>query len=68
MDFRKTFDRIPVEFDKNRPRYREEVFRELASVCKLGLDKKVLEIGPGTGQARPGHRARCENRVRLYGR
>lgn len=51
MDFRKTFDQIPEDFDKYRPRYREEVFQELASVCKLGPDKKVLEIGPGTGQA-----------------
>lgn len=51
MDFRKTFDRIPEEFDKYRPRYREEVFQELAVVCGLNPDKKVLEIGPGTGQA-----------------
>ena len=51
MDFRKTFDRIPEQFDKYRPRYREEVFQELTKVCGLGQDKKVLEIGPGTGQA-----------------
>lgn len=51
MDFRKTFDQIPEEFDKYRPRYREEVFLELMSLCKLDSDKKVLEIGPGTGQA-----------------
>ena len=51
MDFRKTYDRIPENFEKYRPRYREEVFQELASVCGLGPEKKVLEIGPGTGQA-----------------
>lgn len=51
MDFRKTFDRIPENFEKYRPRYREEVFQELAAVCGLGPEKKVLEIGPGTGQA-----------------
>lgn len=39
MDFRKTFDRIPEDFDKYRPRYREEVFQELTSVCKLDLFK-----------------------------
>lgn len=50
-DFCKTFDRIPEDFDKYRSRYREEVFQELASICKLGSDKKVLEIGHGTGQA-----------------
>lgn len=51
MDFRKTFDKIPEQFDKYRPRYREELFQELTEVCGLGPDKKVLEIGPGTGQA-----------------
>ncbi|MBD5081981.1 MAG: class I SAM-dependent methyltransferase [Ruminococcaceae bacterium] len=51
MDFRKTFDKIPEDFDKYRPRYQEEVFREIITLCELGSDKKVLEIGPGTGQA-----------------
>lgn len=51
MDFRKTFDQIPETFDKYRPRYREELFHELTVTCGLKPDKKVLEIGPGTGQA-----------------
>ncbi len=51
MDFRKTFDRIPEEFDKNRPRYCKELFDKLSLVCHLDYNKKVLEIGPGTGQA-----------------
>ena len=51
MDFRKTFDRIPERFDKYRPRYCKELFQELEMVCGLKLGKKVLEIGPGTGQA-----------------
>lgn len=51
MDFRKTFDTIPESFDKYRPRYRRELFDELAAVCGLGPGKKALEIGPGTGQA-----------------
>lgn len=51
MDFRKTFDRIPEAFDKYRPRYCSELFHELTSLCALAPDKKVLEIGPGTGQA-----------------
>lgn len=51
MDFRKTFDRIPESFDKYRPRYCEEVFLELTARCNLDSEKKVLEIGPGTGQA-----------------
>ena len=51
MDFRKTFDKIPEDFDKYRPRYCDELFEELAKRCELGPNKKVLEIGPGTGQA-----------------
>ncbi len=51
MDFRKTFDRIPEQFDQYRPRYCPELFAELAKVCGLGAGKTVLEIGPGTGQA-----------------
>lgn len=51
MDFRKTFDQIPETFDKYRPRYCEELFQELTASCGLNPDKKVLEIGPGTGQA-----------------
>lgn len=51
MDFRKTFDQIPENFDKYRPRYCENLFQELETVCGLNSKKKVLEIGPGTGQA-----------------
>lgn len=51
MDFRKTFDTIPDDFDKYRPRYCKELFDELCSFCDLDSKKKVLEIGPGTGQA-----------------
>ena len=51
MDFRKTFDLIPERFDQYRPRYCPELFQELTSACRLAPDKRVLEIGPGTGQA-----------------
>lgn len=51
MDFRKTFDKIPEEFDEFRPRYRKELFQEISELCKLDYQKNVLEIGPGTGQA-----------------
>ena len=51
MDFRKTFDKIPEEFEMYRPRYCKELFDKLCSVCCLDSGKTVLEIGPGTGQA-----------------
>ncbi len=51
MEFRLIFDTIPEEFDRWRPRYCPEAFAALAEYAELGPDKRVLEIGPGTGQA-----------------
>ncbi|MEY8354754.1 class I SAM-dependent methyltransferase [Lachnospiraceae bacterium 54-53] len=51
MDFRKTFDTIPVPFDKWRPRYCDELFAHIIDYAKIDAGKSVLEIGPGTGQA-----------------
>ena len=51
MEFRKIFDTIPEQFDQFRPRYSPELFEYLINCTKLGPEKKVLEIGPGTGQA-----------------
>ena len=51
MEFRKIFDTIPEEFDKFRPRYSPELFQYLIDYAGIGPEKKVLEIGPGTGQA-----------------
>ena len=51
MEFRKIFDTIPEQFDKFRPRYSQELFDSLIDYAKIGPGKKVLEIGPGTGQA-----------------
>ena len=51
MEFRKIFDTIPEQFDKYRPRYSAELFADLIKYTNLGPGKKVLEIGPGTGQA-----------------
>jgi SAM-dependent methyltransferase len=51
MEFRRIFDSIPEEFDRWRPRYCDELFADMTEYSKLGPDKTVLEIGPGTGQA-----------------
>ena len=51
MEFRKIFDTIPEQFDRFRPRYCRELFQYLIRYAEIGLGKKVLEIGPGTGQA-----------------
>ena len=51
MEFRKVFDLIPSEFDAWRPRYCKEAFDDIIRYADLRPGKKVLEIGPGTGQA-----------------
>lgn len=51
MEFRKIFDTIPEKFDKWRPRYCEAAFKEIIETAKLDEYRRVLEIGPGTGQA-----------------
>lgn len=51
MEFRKIFDTIPEQFDRFRPRYSRELFQYLIGCAKICPQTKVLEIGPGTGQA-----------------
>ena len=51
MEFRKIFDTIPEQFNQFRPKYSKELFEYLINFVQLGPEKKVLEIGPGTGQA-----------------
>lgn len=51
MDFRTIFEQVPDEFDKWRPRYCDELFKDLIEYAHLDSNKEVLEIGPGTGQA-----------------
>ena len=51
MEFRRVFDTIPEQFDLFRPRYSPELFEYLIRYAKIGPEKSVLEIGPGTGQA-----------------
>ena len=58
---RRVFDTIPDQFDKYRPRYSEELFAFLNDRAGIGPGKRVLEIGPGTGQATdPVLRTECE--------
>lgn len=60
-EFRRVFDTIPDQFDRFRPRYSEELFEFLNKNAGIGPGKRVLEIGPGTGQAtEPVLRTGCE--------
>ena len=51
MEYRKVFDTIPEQFDKFRPRYSPELFEYFIKEAGIVAQTKVLEIGPGTGQA-----------------
>jgi SAM-dependent methyltransferase len=51
MEFRLIFDTIPERFDRHRPRYTPELFAKLIDAAKVAPGSKVLELGPGTGQA-----------------
>lgn len=60
-EFRRVFDMIPEQFDRFRPRYSKELFDHLIGQAGIGPGKRVLEIGPGTGQAtEPVLRSGCE--------
>lgn len=48
---RSLFDRVPEIYRDGRPGYPEEVFSELRQRCGLAPGCRILEIGPGTGQA-----------------
>ena len=48
---RATFNEIAETYDQYRQKYPLEIFRDLVSTTKLSSESRVLEIGPGTGQA-----------------
>jgi len=48
---RQTFDEVASLYNEARPCYPNELFSVLIDVTGLHKDAKLLEIGPGTGQA-----------------
>ena len=48
---RAVFDEDAERYDRARPGYPAELFADLAAVTGLRPGDRVLEIGPGTGQA-----------------
>jgi SAM-dependent methyltransferase len=51
---RSLFTEDVVAYDEGRPGYPDAVYDVLHDVCGLGPGTRVLEIGPGTGQATHG--------------
>jgi len=48
---RHTFDEVALLYNEARPHYPDELFSTLIEVAGLHENSKLLEIGPGTGQA-----------------
>ena len=48
---KETFDLVPALYDEIRPDYPLPVLRRIEEYAHLGSGSKILEIGPGTGQA-----------------
>jgi len=57
MDIRLTFDQVPEVYDRIRPGYPDELFDHL--FARLPEQPRILESGPGTGQATVGLLQRC---------
>jgi len=51
IQLRETFDTVAALYDRARPRYPSALFDDLADLAGIGSGARVLEIGPGTGQA-----------------
>lgn len=51
MDLRQTFDHQAVLYRKARPSYPAPLFNTLIRITGIKPEDKLLEIGPGTGQA-----------------
>jgi SAM-dependent methyltransferase len=51
VDKRLTFNEDVENYDKWRPKYCDELFKDIMEYSQLEYGKKVIEIGIGTGQA-----------------
>ena len=61
MELRETFNEDAVSYDRYRPDYPQELFRDIFSYSGIGKGSSLVEIGVGTGQAtRPFLEAGCK--------
>ena len=51
MELRRKFDEDPAAYDRYRPGYPQELFRDVAAYSGIRAGSRLLEIGIGTGQA-----------------
>lgn len=48
---KETFDNIAKDYDAVRPTYPDKLFEDIIDFSKINSSSRILEIGPGTGQA-----------------
>jgi SAM-dependent methyltransferase len=63
-ELRATFEEVPELYDRARPLYPDQVFADLVELTGLRPGDRILEIGPGTGQAT---RALAERGLEIVG-
>lgn len=51
MDLKYTFDEVVLNYDKRRPNYGTELFKDVIKYAGITMDKSLIEVGCGTGQA-----------------
>ena len=51
MELRETFNEDAVSYDRYRPNYPPELFRDIFAYSDVGRDSSLVEIGVGTGKA-----------------
>mgnify|MGYP003298727741 CR=1 FL=1 len=47
----RTFNEVVETYDKMRPTYVDELYKDIFDFIKINQDSQVLEVGIGTGQA-----------------
>ncbi len=51
MERKLLFDKVAEQYNASRPTYVRELFEDIIELSGISIDSKILEIGPGTGQA-----------------
>lgn len=51
MDKKYLFNETVLSYEKRRPHYGVQLFEDIIKYANLNIDKSIIEIGCGTGQA-----------------
>lgn len=61
LDKKYIFDQMVINYEKRRPNYGTEVFKDIIDYAGITMDKSIIEIGCGTGKAtEPFLKTKCE--------